>query len=53
MGGMIAATIFGIFFTPVFYLAARRWLARDNDHEAEDAREEAEDAARGPETNHA
>ena len=53
MGGMIVATIFGIFFTPVFYLAARRWLARDNDHEAEDAREEAEDAARDPETNHA
>ncbi len=50
MGGMIAATIFGIFFTPVFYLAARRWLARDNDHEAEDAREEADDATRGSET---
>jgi len=47
---MIAATIFGIFFTPVFYLAARRWLARDNDHEAEDAREEADDATRGSET---
>jgi multidrug efflux pump len=53
MGGMIAATIFGIFFTPVFYLAARRWLVRDNDHEAEDAREEAEDATRGSETSHA
>ena len=28
MGGMIAATLFGIFFIPVFYLAVRRWLAR-------------------------
>ncbi|MFD1787162.1 multidrug efflux RND transporter permease subunit [Sphingomonas floccifaciens] len=28
MGGMIAATILGIFFTPVFYFAARRWLSR-------------------------
>ncbi|HSX57620.1 MAG TPA: multidrug efflux RND transporter permease subunit [Sphingomonas sp.] len=53
MGGMIAATIFGIFFTPVFYLAARRWLARDNNHEADDAREEADEAARGAETPHA
>ena len=28
MGGMIAATLFGIFFTPVFYFAARKWLSR-------------------------
>ena len=28
MGGMIAATLLGIFFTPVFYVAARRWLSR-------------------------
>lgn len=28
MGGMIAATALGIFFTPVFYFAARRWLSR-------------------------
>lgn len=27
MGGMIAATAFGIFFTPVFYYAARIWLS--------------------------
>jgi multidrug efflux pump len=27
MGGMITATIFGIFFTPVFYYAARKWLS--------------------------
>jgi multidrug efflux pump len=41
MGGMIIATALGIFFTPVFYLAARRWLSRDQDHEAEDAEAEA------------
>ncbi|WP_114953630.1 efflux RND transporter permease subunit [Sphingosinicella terrae] len=28
MGGMIAATILGIFFIPVFYLSVRRWLSR-------------------------
>lgn len=28
MGGMITATAFGIFFTPVFYFAARNWLTR-------------------------
>jgi multidrug efflux pump len=28
MGGMIAATIFGIFFIPLFYLAVRRWISK-------------------------
>jgi len=28
MGGMIAATLFGIFFTPLFYVVIRRWVAR-------------------------
>jgi len=28
MGGMIAATLLGIFFIPLFYLSVRRWLAR-------------------------
>jgi multidrug efflux pump len=28
MGGMMAATILGIFFIPLFYLAVRRWIAR-------------------------
>jgi multidrug efflux pump len=28
VGGMIAATAFGIFFVPVFYLATRKWLMR-------------------------
>ncbi len=27
-GGMIAATILGIFFTPLFYLSVRRWISR-------------------------
>ncbi len=28
VGGMIAATVFGIFFVPLFYLATRKWLMR-------------------------
>jgi multidrug efflux pump len=28
MGGMITATLLGIFFIPVFYIAIRRWVAR-------------------------
>ena len=28
MGGMIAATVLGVFFIPVLYLSVRRWLAR-------------------------
>jgi multidrug efflux pump len=28
MGGMITATLLGIFFIPLFYLAVRRWLTR-------------------------
>ena len=46
MGGMIAATVLGIFFTPVFYLIMRRWLVRKHAHEATDAREEAEETGR-------
>ncbi len=30
MGGMITATVFGIFFTPLFYFAARKWLSSKN-----------------------
>lgn len=43
MGGMIAATAIGIFFTPVFYIAMRLWLVRKNDYADADAREEAEE----------
>jgi multidrug efflux pump len=32
MGGMIAATLLGIFFIPLFYLAVRRWLTRKPPH---------------------
>jgi len=39
-GGMIFVTGLGIFFTPVFYYSARRWLSRDDDFAAQDAREE-------------
>ena len=28
MGGMIAATLLGIFFIPLFYLTVRKWLSR-------------------------
>ena len=28
MGGMIAATLLGVFFIPLFYFAIRRWIAR-------------------------
>ena len=38
MGGMIAATVFGIFFTPLFYSLARRYLSKRKDPEGEDAR---------------
>ena len=27
-GGMLAATAFGIFFIPLFYLSVRRWVTR-------------------------
>lgn len=32
MGGMISATLLGIFLTPVFYIAVRRWLTRKQPH---------------------
>ncbi|HEY1610064.1 MAG TPA: efflux RND transporter permease subunit, partial [Paraburkholderia sp.] len=28
MGSMLTATLFGIFFTPLFYVAARKWVSR-------------------------
>jgi multidrug efflux pump len=49
MGGMIFVTGFGIFFTPLFYYSARRWLSRPDDYAAQDAREEETTAeGRGP-----
>ncbi|MET0364024.1 MAG: efflux RND transporter permease subunit, partial [Sphingobium sp.] len=35
-GGMLAATLLGIFFTPVFYVAARKYLSRPKNPQAED-----------------
>ena len=43
MGSMLAATFLGIFFTPLFYVSARRWLSRKKKH-AEPAPEERVDA---------
>ena len=34
MGGMIAATLLGVFFIPLFYLSVRRWLAARPAHGA-------------------
>lgn len=40
MGSMLTATLFGIFFTPLFYVAARKWLSRKKRYsEEEDLRE--------------
>ncbi|HEX7820153.1 MAG TPA: multidrug efflux RND transporter permease subunit [Sphingobium sp.] len=52
-GGMLAATILGLFFTPVFYVAARKYLSRPKDPEGEDAawlreHEDKRAAAEGP-----
>ncbi|PYE24271.1 multidrug efflux pump [Paraburkholderia silvatlantica] len=33
MGSMLTATLFGVFFTPVFYVVARRWLSRKRTHD--------------------
>ncbi|RBP50635.1 efflux RND transporter permease subunit [Arenicella xantha] len=41
MGGMITATILGIFFIPLSYLAVRRWLAGDR-HNSEDSTDQPE-----------
>ena len=45
MGGMLSATLLGIFFTPIFYLAVRKWLTKKKPHGA--------DAAPEGETGHA
>ena len=41
MGGMIMATVLGVFFTPLFYLAVRRWLTRKKPPGAEGDDDEA------------
>ncbi|HEX7855197.1 MAG TPA: hypothetical protein VF503_16030 [Sphingobium sp.] len=47
MGGMIAAMLLGIFFTPVFYMLARRYLSKRRDPQGEDAKWEAQLAKEG------
>ena len=47
MGGMVTATLLGLFFTPVFYVATRKWLARSHDPQAEDAEQDARSANDG------
>ncbi|MEM5329332.1 multidrug efflux RND transporter permease subunit [Paraburkholderia sp. JHI2823] len=37
MGSMFTATLLGIFFTPVFYVVARRWLSRKRSPDDEEA----------------
>ena len=39
IGGMLASTLMGIFFTPLFYLSVRHWLNRDRPVHAGPARE--------------
>ncbi|PCC99457.1 multidrug efflux RND transporter permease subunit [Halopseudomonas pelagia] len=40
MGGMLMATVLGVFFTPLFYLAVRRWLTRKKPPGAESDEDE-------------
>ena len=35
MGSMLAATLFGIFFTPLFYVVVRQWLSRKKQYSEE------------------
>jgi multidrug efflux pump len=51
MGGMLAATLLGIFFIPLFYLSVRRWLGRRRPPARGAADDEA--AAPEPEPSHA
>ncbi len=37
MGGMLTATMLGIFFTPIFYIAIRKWLTKKKPHGAKPA----------------
>ena len=40
MGGMLSATLLGIFFTPLFYVAIRKWLTKKKPYGAVVASEE-------------
>jgi multidrug efflux pump len=47
MGGMIAATLLGIFFIPIFYIAVRRWLTRKQPHAVGHSGETSHDGPQG------
>ncbi|UAW99828.1 multidrug efflux RND transporter permease subunit [Halopseudomonas nanhaiensis] len=42
MGGMIVATAFGLFYTPLFYLVIRRWLSKKKIQPDEDEPDQAQ-----------
>jgi multidrug efflux pump len=48
MGSMLTATLFGVFFTPLFYVAARRWLSRKKRKNDQDDLDEPPLSARSP-----
>ena len=43
MGGMIVATLLGLFYIPLFYLSVRRWLTKRRPPTAEDKAHPAEE----------
>jgi multidrug efflux pump len=45
MGGMLVATSCSIFFTPLFYVAARKWLSRKQDYLTHDEAEATAEAS--------
>ena len=46
MGSMLTATLFGIFFTPLFFVASRRWLSRHKPPLSAEAPQHGQDEAR-------
>ena len=53
-GGMLAATAFGIFFIPLFYLSVRRWVSRKRPLAPEEIAHQHDHAAgTGPDAAHA
>jgi multidrug efflux pump len=47
LGSMLTATLFGIFFTPLFYVVARRWLSRRKTRDDDDEEGEVQPAGGG------
>lgn len=44
MGGMIVATLFGLFYVPLFYLSVRRWLSKRRPPSADDKAQPSDEA---------